>query len=823
MAGLAVATALAWQALATHVKPPVPNVSLPWLVVAAGFVAAQLMVVRFEFRNEAHGVGLAEVPMLAGLVFMASNRLLLAAVAGTAVAVVGRRLPVIKACFNITIRCVELIVALVCYHAVLGGASPTSTRGWLAAFVAVVTANLVSGLGVQVVIALASGRPFDRSGLRRLPFVVVGVSTINAGLGLAAVYLLMVNLAGVILLGGIVAVFGIGYRAYNALLQRYGHLEQLYGFSQALVARVETDDVVRAVLSEAKALVRGEVAQLMLYGNDGPMWFTLDRDGELVLLDESGFRRLEETVESSRTSILVPRATNDRVMADALAACGVRDAVVAPVPNDSGRVGVLLVANRLGDQLAFDRSDAKLLGALANHSAMALRSSDLLERLRIEVAAKNHQASHDALTGLANRTLFSSRADASLAQRSSDTVVAVMLMDLDRFKEVNDTLGHPTGDSVLQEMAGKLTGAVAERGLVARLGGDEFAILIPCAADRGEVADIARSLLAAAHTTILVEGILLELRASLGIAIAPEHGGDRATLLQRADVAMYQAKTSGTGVEVYDPARDHHTTRRLVLVNELHRALDTSALKLYYQPKAEMASNRVIGVEALLRWTHELYGVIHPEEFVSLAEQCGLIHSITRWVLHTGLTQLGSWRQEGLDLTLAVNLSARNLLEADLVGDIASLLVDSGVPPERLTLELTESSIIGDRIESLAVLDALAALGIQLSIDDFGTGYSSLSRLRRLPFHELKIDRSFVTTMLANDDDLAIVSSTIGLGRNLGLVVVAEGVEDATTWGRLLQLNCNAAQGYHFSRPLPAEQLEGRLWHQAPTLNQESK
>jgi EAL domain-containing protein (putative c-di-GMP-specific phosphodiesterase class I) len=235
-----------------------------------------------------------------------------------------------------------------------------------------------------------------------------------------------------------------------------------------------------------------------------------------------------------------------------------------------------------------------------------------------------------------------------------------------------------------------------------------------------------------------------------------------------------------------------------------------------------MVSNRVIGVEALLRWTHELYGVVHPDEFVSLAEQCGLIRSITRWVLETGLSQLRSWRREGLDLTLAVNLSARNLLEADLVGDIARLLVDSGVPPQSLTLELTESSIIGDRFESLAVLDALAGLGIQLSIDDFGTGYSSLSRLRRLPFHELKIDKSFVTTMLANDDDLAIVSSTIDLGRNLGLVVVAEGVEDKTTWGRLLQLDCNAAQGYHFSRPLPADQLESWLWHPAPTLDQET-
>jgi diguanylate cyclase (GGDEF)-like protein len=395
-------------------------------------------------------------------------------------------------------------------------------------------------------------------------------------------------------------------------------------------------------------------------------------------------------------------------------------------------------------------------------------------------------------------------------------IVAVMLMDLDGFKDVNDTLGHQTGDSLLQQIALALHKAVGMRGLVSRLGGDEFAIVIPGADDRSEVAAIAREILLAAERPVSIDGLALEVRASLGVALAPDHGTDAAGLLRQADVAMYQAKQSRSGVEVYDANEDHYTTRRLILVTELSRALQTSSVELHYQPKADLDTGRVVGAEALLRWTHPLYGVIPPDEFIPVAEQSGLIRPLTHWVLQTALDQVSSWRAQGLDLTIAVNLSARSVVDTELVVDVSDLITQAGIPPAALTLELTESALPPDRARSETVLTGLAALGVRLAIDDFGTGYSSLSRLKRLQVHEVKIDKSFVVQMVANDDDDAIVRSTIDLARNLGLTVVAEGVEDEATWRRLHQLGCDAAQGYYLSAPLSATDFQAWLEHRQP-------
>jgi diguanylate cyclase (GGDEF)-like protein len=386
-----------------------------------------------------------------------------------------------------------------------------------------------------------------------------------------------------------------------------------------------------------------------------------------------------------------------------------------------------------------------------------------------------------------------------------------MLMDLDRFKEVNDTLGHHTGDVMLQEIAAQLTIALAGRGSLARLGGDEFAFVIS-APSRAEVASVAREILAGGQSTVLVEGLRLEVRASLGVALVPDHGTDRSTLLRRADIAMYHAKADGTGIEFYQPERDPHSTRRLVLTSELGLALETSALELHYQPKAEMLSGRVSGVEALLRWAHPLYRTISPDEFIPVAEQSGLIRPLTLWALQVGLTQLATWRHEGLDLNLAVNLSARSVFDAQLADDLQRLLAETQVPPEALTLEITESSILGDRPQGRSALGQLADLGVHLAIDDFGTGFSSLSRLERLPLHEIKVDKSFVTSMLDNNGHDAIVRSTIDLAHNLKLRVVAEGVENESTWSHLTRLGCDEGQGYYLSPALRASEFARWLW-----------
>jgi predicted signal transduction protein with EAL and GGDEF domain len=368
------------------------------------------------------------------------------------------------------------------------------------------------------------------------------------------------------------------------------------------------------------------------------------------------------------------------------------------------------------------------------------------------------------------------------------------------------------------QIAGRLVETVGDRGAVARLGGDEFAVVRHSVDTQADAVAFARELLMAAESTVNVDDMVLEVQASIGVALAPEHGNDAATLLQRADVAMYDAKHDHQGVAIYTADTDHYTPRRLALVGELRAALAQNTLELYYQPQVTMAERRVCGVEALLRWNHPRYGFIAPDEFIPIAEHSGLMVPLTSWVIDTALTQLRKWNQDGLNLAMAVNISARSMADPCLVDEIQALLAKAGISADRLVLELTETSIMSDMTRGLDILHRLAATGAHLSIDDFGTGYSSLSRLARLPVDEIKIDRSFVMGMGRDADNAVIVRSTIDLARNLGLRVVAEGVEDAAAWNTLAELKCDAAQGYFLTRPLPAPAFEAwlRAWHVAP-------
>jgi diguanylate cyclase (GGDEF)-like protein len=804
---LALAVGASWPTVTHLFVAPAPW-HVPWLLLAAGFAAGQVVALRFEFSGEAHVATLSEVPLVIGLVFAGTDRLLFATVVGTAIGVVLRRQAPIKAAFNLSARTGETIVAALCFHAVLGHHQPISALGWLAVIVAVPAANLLSAICVQVAIALSTGR---FNGARLQTLAVLPAVVLNVVVGRVTVAALWTERSAGVAFLGIAVVLGFGYRVHTGLRRRHRDLEQIYQFSRAVSGLVDADQMINAVLSEAKALLRAGLAELALEVPGGVTRYTLVGDGALVRSVQPGPHPLHSQAAGAKVGVLAPRGTADSGLNRSLRSCGFRDAVAVAVLSDEGLSGTLVVANRLSDTVTFEGADLQLLAALGNHAAMALRSSQLLDRLRQEVEAKDYQALHDALTGLGNRTCFTKQVDEALVNRRGEAVVAVMLMDLDRFKEVNDTLGHHTGDAMLQQIAAQLSRALGDRGSVARLGGDEFAFVIP-ASSRASVADVARDLLAGGQATVLVEGLRLEVRASLGVALVPDHGSDRSTLLRRADIAMYHAKSNGSGIEFYQHERDPHSTRRLVLASELSLALETSALELHYQPQAEMLTGQVTGVEALLRWTHPVYGTIAPDEFIPLAEQCGLIRQLTLWAFEVGLTQLATWRREGLELTLAVNLSARSVFDAELAAELDRLLVKTQLPPGALILEITESSIFGDRPQGRTVLDHLAELGVRLAIDDFGTGFSSLSRLERLPVHEVKIDRSFVKGMLTNDGHDAIVRSTIDLARNLRLRVVAEGVENERTWVRLGQLGCDAGQGYYLSQSLRASELASWLW-----------
>ena len=426
-------------------------------------------------------------------------------------------------------------------------------------------------------------------------------------------------------------------------------------------------------------------------------------------------------------------------------------------------------------------------------------------RLAAERAGERleHAATHDDLTGLANRTLLHRHLDAALAERAP---VALLLLDLDRFKEVNDTLGHRYGDELLRQVGRRMAGVLRAGDLVARLGGDEFAVLLP-GADEHAAARIAGRLRDALQEPFALEEALVAVDASIGAALSPRHAVTGDLLLQLADVAMYEAKGQGTGFAVYAPALSHTTADALALLAELRGAITRRELVVEYQPKVRTGDGAPVGMEALVRWDHPFRGRIAPDVFIPLAERSGFIHPLTAFVLDTALEQCRQWRAAGLDLSVSVNLSARNLVQEDLPGQVCAALTRAGLPADALELEITESFLMVDLLRSRERLVDLRALGVRLAIDDFGTGLSSLAYLKNLPVDVLKIDKSFVSGMLGDVTDTLIVRAVVDLAASLGLETVAEGVEDAATLCRLAELGCSYAQGYVISRPMPAGQV----------------
>ena len=417
-------------------------------------------------------------------------------------------------------------------------------------------------------------------------------------------------------------------------------------------------------------------------------------------------------------------------------------------------------------------------------------------------------AMHDALTGLPNRALFEDRVDRALAAaRRSATSPVVMLLDLDRFKEVNDRLGHHHGDDLLRQMGPRIASVLRTSDTVARLGGDEFAVLLPNAECAEAGSEVAAKIREALSEPFVVSGMELEAGASIGLACFPEHGRDIETLMRRADAAMYAAKQARSGAELYESARDEQGADQVALVGDLRRAMDHGELALVFQPKVDLATGDAHGAEALVRWRHPERGLVLPASFVAHAELTGLMRPMTLHVLDSALRQVSEWHEDGLDLTVAVNLSVRSLHDRALPEDIARLLGKWGVAAGALELEFTESTIMANPERTRTVLAELDEVGVTLSIDDFGTGFSSLGYLRELPVHEIKIDRSFVVGMDHDHGDASIVRSMIDVGRNLGLRVVAEGIEHENVCSQLAELGCDLGQGYLFSRPLDGDAL----------------
>jgi diguanylate cyclase (GGDEF)-like protein len=620
-------------------------------------------------------------------------------------------------------------------------------------------------------------------------------TALSTYVGLLAVCALAPRRTSPWLFAAAAALVFVAYGAHARVRRSAAHLEKLYDFSRKIASSLTQGAVDFALLEHTSDLLRAERAELILSDDHTAALITL-QSGALSLLHGPD----AEMVLEEHRAVLDGRTT-------ALAG----DAMVAVLRTGEEELGTIRVSGRLGDVDRFNQHDLQLLETLVTHGGICLRNYRLLERLRVEADERHRQALHDALTGLPNRARLDDELREALAQRTERESVVVMLIDLDHFKEVNDTLGHHQGDILLCKIADRITEVVDDGTLVARLGGDEFAVVFTTEFDRHAIKRCAEAIEHRLLEPFELADLFFEVGCSVGIALSPDDGDDPSTLLQRADVAMYTAKRGSVSVEFYNAEIDHASPKQLALAAELRRDITQRRLLVEYQPKAALPGGDVVGVEALARWQHPQHGFIAPDVFIAIAERSGLIRPLTECVLDIALGQLARWRAEGFDLTMAVNISTRNLLDDALPTMIGTALIRHNVPPSTLTLEITESTIIADPTRTVGILHRLSEMGVALAIDDFGTGYSSLSYLQRLPVDEIKIDKSFVQRMTANQSDCVIVRSTIDLGHSLGLEVTAEGVEDGPTWQLLAAAGCNQAQGFFLRPSGTGAQLSGWL------------
>lgn len=509
-----------------------------------------------------------------------------------------------------------------------------------------------------------------------------------------------------------------------------------------------------------------------------------------------------EAIRQRRVMVSGDLAEDSRVepsIASSLAARGARTAISIPLIFDGLALGTINLINPAGQ--ALDRIDVDTYEAVAQTVSLAIMNSRHLAGLEF-------QAYHDSLTALPNRADLHRRFMTLVTELRSSAHIGVVLLDINRFREINEALGHKIGDKLLTEIGSRLSQLMAASGAtVFRLGGDEFAALVPALVGSGEVDARAQELAAAFGEPFEVAGLSLEVGASIGVAAYPKNGRDSHELLRCADVAMYRAKQERRAVVVYSDTFDENTPARLALISELGRAIREGALTLHFQPKVSLGDGRVVGFEALARWTHPRLGAIPPTQFLPLAEASDMINPLTWWVVESALTQLQAWSERFPALSMAINLSVRNLLDRNCAERLEEIIERTGVDPKRVEFELTETAVVTDPEWTGAMLGRIRSFGARLAIDDFGTGYSSLAYLQRFPVNVVKIDRSFVMGMKSNDQSRAIVHSTVQLARSLGLTVVAEGIEDRETAEDLLKMGCDLAQGFYFARPAPAEEM----------------
>ena len=801
--------AIALGAVVAPLRPPIPRgVAVPWLIIATGFALAAILPVHLQFRGETHAFSLNQIWLVLGLFATSPMRLVAAQFVGAALALaIVRRRTTLRLPLDVSLLVLGTELAILAFRALSVPSNDLDAHNWLAALVAAAVASTVCWIAPAVVPSSTRLRFAVREHLPTLRRYLLG-SAVNALLGLVVVIVISESLTAALLLSGPIAVVFAAYRAYRSEHSKREGLQFLYGASELLSGARDLEAGLLALLDFARETFHAEIAEVVLRGEQdesigyrtcfgpGDRQFRLEpcaaeRVASIVALVGEG-----AGVVQVRPPASSPLATRDGI--------AIASMMVATVRGESGVRGAAMVARRQGGAPAgFGKDELRLFETFVNHLGTTLEKSRLstsLAQLRALKQELAHQAYHDSLTGLANRLKFRDLVDGALANAARDAGnVAVLFIDLDDFKTVNDTMGHAAGDALLQAVASRIDASVGELGTAARLGGDEFAVLLPTVANDSVVRTVADRILVALGDPVPIEGQSVIAQASIGIA---SHVGaaDADELMQHADVAMYTAKRNGKGrFDEFEPNMSLTVARRHQLKIGLERAIANNEFVLHFQPVVDIATGAVSGSEALPRWKDPERGLMPPAEFVGVAEETGLIVPIGRFVLREACRQGAEWTRVSPDLRVFVNLSTRQLSNSDIVEEVRAAYTDAGLPPALLTLEVTETAMMQDIEKAKATLHALKALGVDIAIDDFGTGFSSLSYLRQLPIDVLKIAKPIIDAISESSQDAAFVKGIIELGHVVGMKVIAEGVEQVAQVAQLVDMGCDYVQGYYYA------------------------
>jgi diguanylate cyclase (GGDEF)-like protein len=789
--------------------PAPSDIRIPWWALLVLFAVSEVAVVHLFLAGEAHSFSLSEVPLVLGLFFADPITVVAVYVGGATLALVTfRRQRLVKAGFNVASFALQASLATIVFYSIHGTQGPLQPISWVAALAATICVLTVADVLLNFAIRLSGARISFRDMLTTLGLGAIA-TFMGTCLALIAVVILWTSPSAGWMAAVPTLTLFLAYRAYSGQRAERERMVGLYEATRQLHSSPGFEATLKTAARSTREMLEAEFAQVIALMPPEVIVSSLDhRDGssthgdvknqawpsgtlaELDSLDEPIFSSAWKRADLLRS--LVPDHS-------------VRNGVIAPLRIDGRLAGAVIVANRLGDASSFTNLDLKTLQTLTEHISVSLSNCRLEDSLSDVTELKEqlrHKAFHDDLTHLANRLLFMERVEHALERRPGAKNLAVAFIDIDDFKTLNDSLGHAAGDAALVAVAGALKSCLRPADTAARLGGDEFAILLEDLDSDEDVHGVAQRILTTLRKPVRVQGQVLTLHASVGFAVV-QPGDTVEALMRNADAAMYAAKRNGKDdYALFEPEMQRSASKRLEMKRGLAQALERDEFEVYYQPVIRLEDERVIGVEALVRWRHPQRGLLTPSEFISLSEESGLILSIGRWVLEQACTQLPSLAAayDNPDLSVSVNLSPRQVEDSKLLETVKETIARSGIEPGQLILEITESALMDEN--GAEILGALSELGVRLAIDDFGTGFSSLSYLDRFPIDILKIDRTFICSLGENGDP-TLTRAILNLGVTMSLAIIAEGIETPIQNELLEAMGCELGQGYLFAPPRP--------------------